>query len=143
MNRFFFYFIVCNSVIIPTSLISTPLLIDQIANVYDTSSWSEKMQEANKKNLERGTMALYIIPPIGANFMLALFYSIFFRNEPTQNSKPGSDPYSEYTDEWREFLIKRDAIKKKMQMDSKELVKKYDSMPNLSSRHNLSKEMQS
>ena len=134
MNRLVKWLILANCfLVIPMTLVITPMMMDKITNIYDTSTWSKEAQSQMQETSLRWTYMLYIIPPLGTNFMIVLMYFIYGYNKPVQKSN-SDDPYADWTPEWREYKLKCDSIDKKNKEDSEAILKKYEAMPDIKQR---------
>ena len=118
-----------NSISIPLSLILVPFIFDSINNVYDTSTWTEEWQKAVKESNSRWATIMYIVPILGSNIVLILIIISYGHGKATIEK---TKDYSEYTEEWREFLRRKDMTNNQNKIDSAEIIKKYNSMPDLS-----------
>jgi len=118
-----------NCFAIPLSIFLVPIMLDSINNIYDTSTWTEEAQKAVKESNSHWATIMYIIPTFGSNMMLILTITIYGLGKPTTVEK--TKDYSEYTEEWQKFLQRKDMMDKQNKIDSVEIIKKYNSMPDL------------
>jgi hypothetical protein len=129
MKTIITWLVLLNLFLIPTGMIFTPLMIESIYTCHYEGIW----QDECLKNKDRWSWVLFIVPIMGANIMAAFYITLYGIGLPT--TPKTNDPYEGYTQEWKDFMQKKESIEKKNKEDSDLILKIYESMPDLTQQN--------